>query len=273
MWSAEQNISQAGKDVFPRFLVMSLRKKLEPFIGFFPSSEVNRKYVHTVACMAVFVGPAERHFKFNAYPGRNATCPLSSCSNKNDGHDGALACKGIVCVEVLAGSSFPPIKPPFCSFVDPASLWRPESSGSQPVYRKLFSHGPHSSKNNFFEIKIHQMRDWETPSLSYYGSWLGLIYSALFNAALSLLWNLSLQLFTACASGSIFKKRYYRYHLRLRQLLEEKIKRVRAGPLTLHAAVVFTLEPRATFAANGKRKFVPRDQVFSVLVEKFSTWI
>ena len=31
-----------------------------------------------------------------------------------------------------------------------------ESSGSQPVYRKLFPRGPHSSKNNFFEIKISQ---------------------------------------------------------------------------------------------------------------------
>ena len=39
-------------------------------------------------------------------------------------------------------------------------------------YRKLFSHGPHSSKNNFFEIKISQRPDWESPSLSYYGSWL-----------------------------------------------------------------------------------------------------
>ena len=29
-----------------------------------------------------------------------------------------------------------------------------ESSGSQPVYRKLFPHGPHSSKNIFFEIRI-----------------------------------------------------------------------------------------------------------------------
>ena len=55
----------------------------------------------------------------------------------------------------------------FFSFIDPASLWRAESSGSQPVYRKLFPHGPHSSKNNFFEIKISQRRDSETPSLSY----------------------------------------------------------------------------------------------------------
>ena len=86
------------------FLVMSLRKILETFIRFFPSS-FNRKYVHTVACTVVFVGPA--HFVFNAYPGRNATCPLSSCSNKNDGPRGrfncisTVSCKGSVCVEVL----------------------------------------------------------------------------------------------------------------------------------------------------------------------------
>ena len=36
------------------------------------------------------------------------------------------------------------------------------------------------------------------------------------------------------------KKKHYRYHLRLRQSLEEKLKRARAGPLTLHT-VVFTL--------------------------------
>ena len=39
------------------FLVMSLRKILETFIRFFPSF-FNRKYVHTVACTVVFVGPA-----------------------------------------------------------------------------------------------------------------------------------------------------------------------------------------------------------------------
>ena len=38
----------------------------------------------TFACMVVFVGPV--HFVFNVYPGRKATCPLFSCSNKNDGH-------------------------------------------------------------------------------------------------------------------------------------------------------------------------------------------
>ena len=89
------------------FLVMSLRKILETFIRFFPSS-FNRKYGHTVACTVDFVGPA--HFVFNAYPGRNATCPLSSWSNKNDGSHGhfncisTVSCKGSVCVEVLTSS-------------------------------------------------------------------------------------------------------------------------------------------------------------------------
>ena len=83
---------------------MSLRKILETFIRFFPSS-FNRKYVHTVACTVVFEGPA--HFVFNAYLGHNATCPLSSCSNKNDGPRGrfncisTVSCKGSVCVDVL----------------------------------------------------------------------------------------------------------------------------------------------------------------------------
>ena len=78
------------------FLVMSVRKILETFIRFFPSS-FNRKYVHTIACTVVFVQP---------YPGRNATCPLSRCS-KNDGPRGrfycisTVSCKGSVCVEVL----------------------------------------------------------------------------------------------------------------------------------------------------------------------------
>ena len=74
MWSAKQNISQAGKGVFPRFLVMPLRKIRENFIGFF-SSSFERKYVHTfvhtVACTIVFVGPAG--FVFNAYAGRTKT--------------------------------------------------------------------------------------------------------------------------------------------------------------------------------------------------------
>ena len=45
-----------------RFPVMSLTKILETFIRSFPSS-FNRKYVHTVACTVVFVGPA--HLVFN----------------------------------------------------------------------------------------------------------------------------------------------------------------------------------------------------------------
>ena len=64
---------------------MSLTKKLETFIRFFPSS-FNKKYVHTVACTVVLVVPA----CFNAYPGRNATCALFSCSKKNEGHKVAL---------------------------------------------------------------------------------------------------------------------------------------------------------------------------------------
>ena len=44
---------------------------------------------------------------FNTYPGRIATSPLSSCSNKNDGPRGrfncisTVSCKESVCVEVL----------------------------------------------------------------------------------------------------------------------------------------------------------------------------
>ena len=81
-----------------------LEKNTWNLYTFFPSS-FNRKYVHTVACTVVFEGPA--HFVFNAYPGRNATCPLSSCSNKNDGPRGrfnsifTVSCKGSVFVEVL----------------------------------------------------------------------------------------------------------------------------------------------------------------------------
>ena len=132
--------------------------------------------------MVVFVDPA--HFVFNAYPSRNATCPRSSCSNKNDGPRGrfncisTVACKGSVCVEVL--TSF------YCRFFVEVGHFNQLHLGSHffhlltpprfgaltlpevnPVYREQFPHGRHSSKNNFFEIKISQRRDWETPSLSY----------------------------------------------------------------------------------------------------------
>ena len=81
-----------------------LEKNTRNLSRFFPSP-FNRKYVDTAACTVVFVGPS--HFVFNAYPGLNATFPLSSCSNKNDGPHGrfnfisTVACKGSVCVEVL----------------------------------------------------------------------------------------------------------------------------------------------------------------------------
>ena len=71
----------------PAFPVMSLTRILETYLRSFPSS-FNRKCVHTVACTVVFVGPVR--LVCNAYSGRNATCPLSSCSNKNDGHAVAL---------------------------------------------------------------------------------------------------------------------------------------------------------------------------------------
>ena len=87
MWSAEQNISQAGKGVVHKIPGHVLDKNTRKLYALFPSS-FRRKYVHIVACTVVFVGPAR--FVFNAYPGRNATCPLFSFSNKNDGHAVAL---------------------------------------------------------------------------------------------------------------------------------------------------------------------------------------
>ena len=44
-----------------------------------------------------------------------------------------------------------------------------ESSGSQPVYPKLFPRGRHSSKKNFFEIKISRPTSWDSLSVL---SWL-----------------------------------------------------------------------------------------------------
>ena len=77
MWSADENISQAGKGVFHKIPGYALDKNTGKNTGnlntFFPSS-FNRKYVHTVTCTVVFVGFTR--FVWNAYyPGRNATCP------------------------------------------------------------------------------------------------------------------------------------------------------------------------------------------------------
>ena len=84
MWSAEQNISRAGKGVFHEIPSHLFEKSSWNLYRFFFSS-LSRKYVHAVAYTVVFVGPAR--FLFNAYVGCNATCPLSSsCSNKNDAH-------------------------------------------------------------------------------------------------------------------------------------------------------------------------------------------
>ena len=145
-----QNISQSRKFVFhmiPGHVLEKNTRNLYTFFSFLFQQKIRphgRLY--------------GRHFVFNAYPGRNATCPLSSCSNKNDGPRGrfncisTVSCKGSVCVEVLTsfyGRFFVevhtlPLGSHFFSFVDPASLWRAGSSESQPVYRKLFPHSPHS---------------------------------------------------------------------------------------------------------------------------------
>ena len=86
--------------------------------------------------------------RLSAYPGRKATCPLSSCSNKNDGPRcrfnciSIVSCKGSVCVEVLTSFygrffveegqfiKYTPSKSslhfrqPSFSFIASASLWR-----------------------------------------------------------------------------------------------------------------------------------------------------
>ena len=82
MWCKVQNISQSRARCFPHDSWSYLWEKYSKPLWVFPSS-FNRKYVHKVACTVVFVEPAL--FVFNAYPVRNANCPLSSCSNKNDG--------------------------------------------------------------------------------------------------------------------------------------------------------------------------------------------
>ena len=141
-----------------------------------PRAIIGQRGSLPIACTVVFVGPAR--FVCNAYPGRNATCPLSSCSNKNGGHavaftNSTVACKGPFCVEVLSSfyGRFFVEEGQFISSTSSLHLYRhffyllspprfgalnreSESSGSEQVYRELFPRGPHSSENNFFEIKI-----------------------------------------------------------------------------------------------------------------------
>ena len=158
MWSAKQNISHVGKAVLRKIPGHVLEKHTRNLYTFFPSS-FNRKYVHTVACTVVFVGPAG--FMFNAYPGRK--CYLSSFQLFQQKRwlrgrfncISTLACKGTVCVDVLTGfygrlfvevgqfinskSHYivPPLWPPFFSFVDTASFWCAESW--KRVFRKSTS--------------------------------------------------------------------------------------------------------------------------------------
>ena len=106
MWSTVKNISQSWKRCFPHDSWSRPWEKCSKrlYVFFLPLSTENTP--DTVACTGVFVRPA--HFVFNAFPGRNANCPLSSCSNKNDGPRGRfncvsiVPCKGSVCVEVLS---------------------------------------------------------------------------------------------------------------------------------------------------------------------------
>ena len=66
---------------------MSVRNILETFIGFFLPLSTENTSARSLVRSSV-VEPAS--FVFSPYPGHNATCPLSSCSNKNDGHAAAL---------------------------------------------------------------------------------------------------------------------------------------------------------------------------------------
>ena len=77
MWSAEQNISQAGKGVFHKIPGHVRDKNTGNLYTFFSFLFQQKIRPHG-------------YLNGNAYPGRNATCPLSSCSNKNVGHAVAL---------------------------------------------------------------------------------------------------------------------------------------------------------------------------------------
>ena len=175
MWSAKQNIRQAGKGVFQRFLVMSLRKILETFIVFFfsliqekirshvrPHGRLYGRFCRTRGfCIQRYLSSL-----FPAVPTKTMVTrlPLVNCIS-------TLACKGPVCVAVftnfydrfffevgqfihsksfhLGHHFFHLLTPPRFGEFNRES----ESSGSQQVCRKLFPRGPHNSKNNFFEIK------------------------------------------------------------------------------------------------------------------------
>ena len=193
MWSAKQNISQARKGVFPRFLLMSLRKILETFIRFFffLFQEKIRPHVRPHGRLYERLCRT-RGFVFNPYAGRNTTCPLSfqlfhqkRWSRGRFSCISTLVCKGPVCVVVLTnfyGRFFVEVGQlinsmsfhlgrHFFHLLTPPRFGafnrERESSGSQQLYRELF---PHSSENNCFEIKISRPTPL-APSLSCYSSW------------------------------------------------------------------------------------------------------
>ena len=170
----ETKYQSSRKRCVPKIPGHVLEKNTRNLYRFFSSSfktKYVQTFVHTIACTVVFVGPADFVF--------NATCPLSfqlfqqkRWSRGRCNCISTLACKGPVCVAVLTNfygrffvevgqfinsksfhldrHFFHLLPPPRFGTLNRES----ESSGSQQVYRKLFPRGPHSSKNNFFEIKI-----------------------------------------------------------------------------------------------------------------------
>ena len=154
---------------------MSLRKILETFIRFFPSS-FNRKYVHTVACTVGILSST-------LIPAAMLLVLFPAVPTKTMVHAVALtvfltvSCKGSVCVAVLTSfyGRFFVEEGQFINSTSSLHLcrhfficWRrlalaqwnreSESSGSQPVYRKLFPRGPHSSKNNFLKLRSNALK-------------------------------------------------------------------------------------------------------------------
>ena len=135
-----------------------------------------------------------RAFCVQRLSGSQCYLSSSSCSNENDGPRGrfnwmsTVSCKGSVCVEVLPsfygrffveegqfikyGLSTSSLRQPFFFhlFTPPrfGALNLPEVN---QLTRNCFRMVRNVLKITFFKIMISQRLDWETPSLSYYGSW------------------------------------------------------------------------------------------------------
>ena len=160
--------------MFPRFLVMPLIKILETFVGFFfflfqekirphirPHGRLYGRLCRTRGfCVQRSCGPQYYLSSFQLFQQKRWSRGCFSCIS-------TLACVAVITnfygsffVEVgqfINSKSFHSgrnffhlLTPPHFGALNRES----ESSGSQQVYRKLFPRGPHSSKNNFFEIKI-----------------------------------------------------------------------------------------------------------------------